>query len=40
MARSASSSRSKYPGGETDFRYLVATDLSWRTLDIVQVDTL
>jgi hypothetical protein len=29
----------KYPG-ETDFRSLVATDLSWRTLDIVQVDTL
>ncbi|WP_281054891.1 transposase [Thiocystis violascens] len=25
---------------ETEFRDLVATDLSWRTLDIVQVDTL
>jgi hypothetical protein len=29
----------KYPG-ETESRYLVATDLSWRTLDIVQVYTL
>ena len=29
----------RYPG-ETESRYLVATDLSWRTLDIVQVDTL
>jgi hypothetical protein len=29
----------KYPG-ETEYRYLVATDLSWRTLDIVQVYTL
>jgi hypothetical protein len=25
----------KYPG-ESDYRYLVATDLSWRTLDIIQ----
>jgi DDE superfamily endonuclease len=25
---------------ETDYRYLVASDLSWRTLDIVQADTL
>ena len=29
----------RYPG-ETDCRYLIATDLSWRTLDIVQVYTL
>lgn len=29
----------KYPG-ETEYRYLVATDLSWRTLDIVQAYTL
>jgi hypothetical protein len=29
----------KYPG-ETDYRFLVATDLSWRTLDIVQAYTL
>ncbi len=29
----------KYPG-EQDYRYLVATDLSWRTLDIVQAYTL
>lgn len=26
--------------GETEYRYLVATDLSWRTLDIVQAHTL
>ena len=26
--------------GEEDYRYLVATDLSWRTLDIVQAYTL
>jgi hypothetical protein len=26
--------------GETDYRYIVATDLSWRYLDIVQVYTL
>jgi hypothetical protein len=26
--------------GETDYRYIVATDLSWRHLDIVQVYTL
>lgn len=26
--------------GESDYRYLVATDLSWRTLDIVQAYTL
>ena len=26
--------------GEEDYRYLVATDLSWRTLDIVQAHTL
>jgi len=26
--------------GETDYRYLVATDLSWRTLDIAQAYTL
>ena len=29
----------KYPG-EKDYRYLVATDLTWRTLDIVQAYTL
>ena len=29
----------KYPG-EQNYRYLVATDLSWRTLDIVQAYTL
>ena len=29
----------KYPG-EQDYRYLVATDLSWRSLDIVQAYTL
>ena len=29
----------KYPG-ETEYRYLVATELSWRTLDIVQTYTL
>lgn len=29
----------KYPG-ETEYRFLVATDLSWRTLDIVAVYTL
>lgn len=29
----------KYPG-EINFRYLVATDLSWRTLDIIQAYTL
>jgi hypothetical protein len=29
----------KYPG-ETDYRFLVATDLSWRTLDILQTYTL
>jgi len=29
----------KYPG-ETQYRYLVATDLSWRTLDIVRAYTL
>jgi len=29
----------QYPG-ETTYRYLVATDLSWRTLDIVQAYTL
>jgi DDE superfamily endonuclease len=29
----------RYPG-ETEARYLVATDLSWRTLDIVQTYTL
>jgi len=29
----------KYPG-ETAYRYLVATDLSWRTVDIVQAYTL
>jgi len=29
----------RYPG-ETTYRYLVATDLSWRTLDIVQAYTL
>lgn len=29
----------KYPG-ETDYRYLVASELSWRTLDIVQTHTL
>jgi len=29
----------KYPG-ETEYRYLVATDLSWRTLDIAQAYTL
>jgi len=29
----------KYPG-ETDYRFLVATDMSWRTLDIVQTYTL
>jgi len=29
----------KYPG-ETDYRFLVATDLSWRTLDIIQAYTL
>ncbi len=29
----------KYPG-EQDYRYLVATDLTWRTLDIVQAYTL
>lgn len=29
----------KYPG-EDDYRYLVATDLSWRALDIVQAYTL
>ena len=28
-----------YPG-ETDPRFLVATDLSWRTLDIIQVYSL
>jgi len=26
--------------GETEYRYLVATDMSWRTLDIVQAHTL
>lgn len=26
--------------GETEYRYLVATDLSWRTMDIVQAHTL
>ena len=29
----------KYEGEDT-YRYLVATDLSWRTLDIVQTYTL
>ena len=29
----------KYPG-ETEYRFLVATDLSWRTIDIVQAYTL
>jgi hypothetical protein len=29
----------KYPG-EKDYRYLVATDLSWRTLDIIQAYSL
>jgi hypothetical protein len=29
----------KYPG-EQDYRYLVATDLTWRTLDIIQAYTL
>jgi hypothetical protein len=29
----------KYPG-EQDYRYLVATDLSWRTIDILQAYTL
>ena len=29
----------KYPG-EQDYRYLVATDLTWRTIDIVQAYTL
>lgn len=29
----------KYPG-EQDYRYLVATDLSWRTVDIIQAYTL
>jgi len=28
-----------YPD-ETDYRYLVASDLSWRTVDIVQAYTL
>jgi len=26
--------------GETEYRYLVATDLSWRTMDIVHAHTL
>lgn len=39
MARSASSEALKYPG-ESDYRYLVATDLSWRTLDIIQADSI
>ena len=29
----------KYPG-ERDYRYLVATDMSWRTLDIIQAYTI
>jgi hypothetical protein len=29
----------KYPG-EQDYRYLVATDMSWRTLDIIQAYTI
>lgn len=29
----------KYPG-ETEYRFLVATDLSWRTLDLVRTHTL
>lgn len=29
----------KYPG-ESEYRFLVATDLSWRTLDILQTYTL
>lgn len=29
----------KYPG-ETDFRYLVASDMSWRTIDIIEGYTL
>jgi hypothetical protein len=29
----------KYPG-EQDYRYLVATDLTWRTIDIIQAYTL
>ena len=29
----------KYPG-ETDYRYLVATDMSWRTIDIIQAYSL
>ena len=29
----------KYPG-EKEYRYLVATDLSWRTLDIIQAYTI
>ncbi|WP_221894526.1 hypothetical protein [Bathymodiolus japonicus methanotrophic gill symbiont] len=27
-------------GGENDYRYLVATDLTWRTQDIIQAYTL
>ncbi|RIZ67458.1 MAG: transposase, partial [Methylococcales bacterium] len=26
--------------GESDYRYLVATDMTWRTLDIIQAYTL